>query len=124
MMVSACLWMGGALTPPRYKELIRQVAACVRKTTRPYPLLVAVDGLVSYVDACVHNANAAPSPNSKAPTLASQRFAASLIAVQKHNRIRWITCCACKYFVQERGIPLSGLSPLRTKMSEPRRCVR
>ncbi len=31
--------------------MIGQVAAIVRKVARPYPLLVAVDGLVSYVDA-------------------------------------------------------------------------
>jgi transposase-like protein len=51
MMVSTRLWLGGALSAHRDKALIRQVTAIVGKVARPYPLLVAVDGLVSYVDA-------------------------------------------------------------------------
>ncbi len=51
MMVSTRLWLGGAVSPHRDKALIRQVAALVRRIARPYPLLLAVDGLVSYVDA-------------------------------------------------------------------------
>jgi transposase-like protein len=51
MMVSTRLWLGGAISAHRDKTLIRKVAAIVGKIARPYPLLVAVDGLVSYVDA-------------------------------------------------------------------------
>ena len=51
MMVSTRLWLGGALSAQRDKALIGQIAALVRQIARPSPLLIAVDGLVSYVDA-------------------------------------------------------------------------
>lgn len=51
MMVSTRLWLGGAISPQRDKGLIVAIAAKVRQMARCRPLLVAVDGLVSYVDA-------------------------------------------------------------------------
>jgi len=51
MMVSTRLWLGGAISPKRDKQLIRQVAAKVRQVALCRPLLLAVDGLVSYVGA-------------------------------------------------------------------------
>lgn len=51
MMVSTRLWLGGAISPKRDKHLIRQVAAKVRGVALCRPLLLAVDGLASYVGA-------------------------------------------------------------------------
>ena len=51
MMVSTRLWLGGAVSPKRDRHLIRQVAAKVRQIARCRPLLLAVDGLASYVSA-------------------------------------------------------------------------
>lgn len=51
MMVPTRLWLGGAISPHRDKTLIRQIAAVVRHVARPRPVLLAVDGLASYVDA-------------------------------------------------------------------------
>lgn len=51
IMVSTRLWLGGAISPKRDKSLIRQVAAKVRKVALCRPILIAVDGLVSYVGA-------------------------------------------------------------------------
>jgi transposase-like protein len=51
LMVSTRLWLGGALSAHRDLPLIEQVVAQVRTIARCRPLLVAVDGLVSYVSA-------------------------------------------------------------------------
>jgi transposase-like protein len=51
MMVSTRLWLGGAVSEKRDKHLIRQVADKVRQVALCRPLLLAVDGLPSYVGA-------------------------------------------------------------------------
>lgn len=54
MMVPTRLWLGGALSAQRDKALIRQIAATVRRVARCRPLLIAVDGLASYITAFQH----------------------------------------------------------------------
>ena len=49
MMVPTRLWLGGVISPTRDKVLIEQLVAKVRSIARCRPLLLAVDGLVSYV---------------------------------------------------------------------------
>lgn len=51
MMVSTRLWLGGAVSEKRDKHLIRQVADKIRQVALCRPLLLAVDGLASYVGA-------------------------------------------------------------------------
>lgn len=51
IMVSTRLWLGGVCSPQRDKQLIRQLAACIRQLALCRPLLLAVDGLPSYVKA-------------------------------------------------------------------------
>lgn len=51
MMVSTRLWLGGAVSPRRDKKLIRALAEQIRKMALCRPLLLAVDGLASYVKA-------------------------------------------------------------------------
>jgi hypothetical protein len=51
MMVSTRLWIAGAVSPHRDKALIRQVANQVRQIAQYLPLLIAVDGVASYVKA-------------------------------------------------------------------------
>ena len=51
MMVSTRLWLGGAVSPRRDQALIDRVVAQVRQIARFGPILVAVDGLASYVSA-------------------------------------------------------------------------
>jgi transposase-like protein len=51
IMVSTRLWLGGELSPHRDKALIEALAGRVRKMALCRPLLVAVDGLPSYVGA-------------------------------------------------------------------------
>ena len=51
MMVSTRLWLGGVVSEQRDKQLIRQLAQKVRQVALCRPLLLAVDGLSSYVDA-------------------------------------------------------------------------
>ena len=51
LMVSTRLWIAGAVSPHRNRTLIRQVANQVRQVAQFQPLLVAVDGLASYVKA-------------------------------------------------------------------------
>ncbi|MCP4232327.1 MAG: hypothetical protein GY770_01905 [Aestuariibacter sp.] len=51
MMVSTRLWLGGAVSYRRDMTLIRQLAEQVRQVALCRPLLVAVDGLISYVKA-------------------------------------------------------------------------
>lgn len=49
MMVPTRLWLGGAISPQRDKALIRTLVAQVRQVALCRPLLLAVDGLASYV---------------------------------------------------------------------------
>lgn len=51
MMVSTRLWLGGVISPRRDKALIQSLAAKVRVMALCRPVLVAVDGLSSYVKA-------------------------------------------------------------------------
>jgi hypothetical protein len=51
MMVSTRLWLGGAISPQRDKGLIQAVADQIRTIALCRPLLLAVDGLPSYVKA-------------------------------------------------------------------------
>jgi hypothetical protein len=51
MMVSTRLWLGGVVSPRRDKKLIRQLAEQIRAVALCRPLLLAVDGLASYVKA-------------------------------------------------------------------------
>lgn len=66
LMVSTRLWLGGALSAQRDLTLIAQIAAKVRRMARCQPLLVAVDGLVSYVDA-FQKAFRSPLPRRRQP---------------------------------------------------------
>ena len=51
MMVSTRLWLGGAISTCRDKTLIQQLADQIRVVALCRPLLLAVDGLASYVKA-------------------------------------------------------------------------
>ncbi len=51
MMVPTRLWLGGVISPTRDYALIEQLVAKVRRMALCRPLLLAVDGLVSYVRA-------------------------------------------------------------------------
>lgn len=51
MMVSTRLWLGGAVSPKRDADLIEQLVAKIRQVALCRELLLAVDGLVSYVKA-------------------------------------------------------------------------
>ena len=64
MMVSTRLWLGGAVSPKRDKTLIQQLVAQVRQVALCRELLLAVDGLASYVDA-FRKAFRSPLPTGK-----------------------------------------------------------
>jgi hypothetical protein len=64
MMVSTRLWLAGALSPKRDKTLIRDLANQLRSVALCRNLLLAVDGLKSYVKA-FQNAFRTPLPSSK-----------------------------------------------------------
>jgi hypothetical protein len=51
IMVSTRLWIAGAVSPHRDKALIQRLAHQVRQIAQSQPLLLAVDGLTSYVKA-------------------------------------------------------------------------
>jgi len=51
MMVSTRLWLGGAISPKRNLELIQALADQIRQIALCRELLLAVDGLASYVKA-------------------------------------------------------------------------
>jgi transposase-like protein len=51
MMVPTRLWLGGVVSPRRDKQLIRQLVEQIRSLALCRPLLLAVDGLPSYVRA-------------------------------------------------------------------------
>lgn len=54
VMVSTRLWLGGVISPRRDKHLIRQLSGRIRAIALCRPLLLAVDGLPSYVEAFQH----------------------------------------------------------------------
>ncbi len=54
IQVSTRLWLGGVISPRRDKPLIRQLADKIRQMALCRPLLLAVDGLPSYVEAFQH----------------------------------------------------------------------
>jgi transposase-like protein len=51
MMIATRLWLGGVVSEKRDKKLIAELAAQIRSVALCRPLLLAVDGLVSYVKA-------------------------------------------------------------------------
>jgi hypothetical protein len=52
VMVSTRLWLGGAISPRGDTALIRRLVALIRACASPErPLLVAADGLITYVKA-------------------------------------------------------------------------
>jgi transposase-like protein len=51
MMVSTRLWLGGAVSPRRDRELIRRLVDLVATCAQWGPLLFVSDGLVTYIDA-------------------------------------------------------------------------
>lgn len=64
IMVSTRLWLGGVISPRRDKQLLRQLAAKLRAYALCRPLLLAVDGLSSYVEA-FQQAFRTPLPGDK-----------------------------------------------------------
>jgi transposase-like protein len=64
MMVSTRLWLGGVVSAKRDKHLIRALAGKVRGVALCRTLLLAVDGLASYVDA-FQKAFRTPLPRGK-----------------------------------------------------------
>jgi transposase-like protein len=54
LMVATRLWLGGAVSPRRDAALIQTIADQVRQMALCRPLLLAVDGLASYVGAFQH----------------------------------------------------------------------
>ena len=65
--VSTRLWMGGVVSPKRDMDLIQSLADKVRKMALCRPLLLAVDGLASYVSA-FRNAFRSKFPRQEAET--------------------------------------------------------
>jgi transposase-like protein len=51
MMVPTRLWLGGAVSPKRDQDLIQRLAHQIRRVALCRPVLLAVDGLSSYVSA-------------------------------------------------------------------------
>lgn len=64
MMVSTRLWLGGVVSPKRDKHLIRALADKIRQVALCRDVLLAVDGLPSYVDA-FRKAFRSPLPTGK-----------------------------------------------------------
>ncbi len=64
IMVSTRLWLGGAVSPRRDLELIQSLANKIRNMALCRPLLLAVDGLASYVTA-FRTAFRSPFPRRK-----------------------------------------------------------
>lgn len=54
IMVPTRLWLDGVLGFQRDKQLMRQLAACIRRLALCRPLLLAVDGWSAYVEAFQH----------------------------------------------------------------------
>lgn len=66
MMVSTRLWLGGAISPKRDLKLIQSLADQVRQVALCRELLIAVDGLASYLKA-FHRVFRAPLPRKGKP---------------------------------------------------------
>ena len=66
VMVPSRLWLGGAVSPKRDKALIQSLADQVRAVALCRPLLIAVDGLSSYVTA-FRQAFRSPLPGRQGP---------------------------------------------------------
>jgi transposase-like protein len=81
MMVSTRLWLGGVISPRRDKALIRSLADKVRAMALCRPLLVAVDGLPSYVKA-FQRAFRSKLPRHGQPGRAKWRAWSELMMVQ------------------------------------------
>ena len=64
MMVSTRLWLGGVVGPKRDSDLIEQLVGKIRQVALCRDLLLAVDGLVSYVKA-FQKAFRSPYPTGK-----------------------------------------------------------
>jgi hypothetical protein len=64
MMIPSRLWLGGVTSPKRDKSLIKGLVAKVRQVALCRDLLLAVDGLSSYVDA-FRKAFRSPLPTGK-----------------------------------------------------------
>jgi transposase-like protein len=69
VMVSTRLWLGGFLSPRRDKQLIRQLANHISTMALCRPLLLAVDGLSSYVEAFQRAFRAKLPPEGGRPRL-------------------------------------------------------
>lgn len=74
------LWIGGVVSPKRDLELIQALADKVKQMALCRPLLLAVDGLVSYVSA-FRNAFRSKLPRSEAETGRCKLFAWQDIAI-------------------------------------------
>lgn len=85
MMVSTRLWLGGAVSPRRDTDLIQDLIGQVRAMALCRPLLLAVDGLASYVTA-FRRAFRSPLPTGRAgrPRLISWPDMA-IVQVVKHR---------------------------------------
>jgi transposase-like protein len=81
MMVSSRLWLGGVISPKRDLSLIQSLVDQVRVIALCRPLLVAVDGLVSYVSAVQH-AFRSPVPRQGQPGRCSLRPWSEVAIVQ------------------------------------------
>lgn len=81
IMVSSRLWLGGVISPKRDLNLIQSLVDQVRAIALCRPLLVAVDGLVSYVSAVQH-AFRSPVPRHGQPGRCSLRPWSEVAIVQ------------------------------------------
>jgi transposase-like protein len=91
MMVSTRLWLGGVVSARRDKILIRALVVHIRSVALCRGLLLAVDGLVSYVDA-FQKAFRSPLPTGKR---GRRRLIAwqgiSIVQVVKHRTANGLT---------------------------------
>jgi len=84
-MVSSRLWLGGVISPRRDLKLIQSLVDQVRAIALCRPLLVAVDGLVSYVSAVQH-AFRSPVPRHGQPGRCLLRPGSEVAIVQVVKR--------------------------------------
>lgn len=81
MMVSSRLWLGGVISPKRDMHLIQSLVDQVRAMALCRPLLIAVDGLVSYVSAA-QRAFRSPLPRFGQPGRCQLRSWSEVVIVQ------------------------------------------
>ena len=79
IMVSTRLWLGGVISRKRDKVLIQQLADRIRAIALCQPLLLAVDGLPSYIDAFRR------AFRSKEPRRSSRPVPPGLLARYRHR---------------------------------------